>query len=248
MAAITLSCSNTPFRLYPTVSPALTFLICKIVVFNVFTFTDVEKGEGNWSTAVSGITGMAGACNSAIRMVQAQRKIDGKLTNVVLVPLPFHTTWVRDLEHNYGRKEVGFYYKEIDSRSDYESGEALASGWKRGYQVTDKNSAYTDLCVLTDGRLALYMEDNGKQGTGSDGNRETEAYDMIFRTLSVDLITNGEYTQPTQIETVIPTPQCDAVPQRQPTYDLQGRRTNADSVQTQVFISNNKKYITLSQK
>ena len=216
--------------------------------FNVFTFTNVEKGEGNWSTAVSGITGMAGACNSAIRMVPVQRTSDGKQTNVVLVPLPFHTTWVRDLEHNYGRKEVGFYYKEIDSRADYESGEALASGWKRGYQVTDKNSAYTDLCVLTDGRLALYMEDNGKQGTGSDGNKETEAYDMIFRTLSVELITNGEYTQPTQIETVIPTPQCDAVPQRQPTYDLQGRRTNADSVQTQVFISNNKKYISLSHK
>lgn len=209
--------------------------------FNVFTFTDVEKGEGTWSTAVSGITGMAGACNSAVRIVQAQRKSDGKLTQVLLVPLPFHTTWVRDLEHNYGRKEVGFYYKEIDSRADYESGEALANGWKRGYQVTDKNSAYTDLCVMTDGQLALYMEDNGKQGTGSDGNRETEAYDMVFRLLSLELITNGEYTLPAEESTSIHTP---FTPQSSPNaYDLQGRRTSADSVQTHVFIANNKKYI-----
>ena len=209
--------------------------------FNVFTFTDMEKGEGTWSTAVSGITGMCGACNSAIRMVQAQRKSDGKLTQVLLVPLPFHTKWVRDLEHNYGRKEVGFYYKEIDSRADYESGEALANGWKRGYQVTDKNSAYTDLCVLSDGRLALFMEDNGKQGLGSDGNPQTEAYDMIFRTLSLELVTNGEYALPAEENTSIYNSSPSQISPN--AYDLQGRRTPADSTETKVFIANNRKYI-----
>ena len=178
--------------------------------FNVFTYTDVAKGEGYWSEAVSGITGMAGACNNALKLVPAIRQSDGKPTHVAIVPLPFHTQYVRDKANNYGRKSVGFYYKEISSPADYASGAALADGWKRGYQVTDRCSAYTDLCLMTDGQIALFMEDNGKQGTGADGNNETEAYDLVFRRLSLALITNGEYSN------IIPHHPVPSLPERIP--------------------------------
>ncbi len=221
--------------------------------FNVFTYTDIEIGEGTWSEAVSGITGMANACNNAIRLVPAIRQSDGAETHVAIVPLPFHTQYVRDKENNYGRKSVGFYYKEIASPADYASGEALASGWKRGYQVTDKCSAYTDLCLMSDGQIALFMEDNGKQGTGADGNKETEAYDLIFRLLSLELITQGEYATRPAETTQITTPKVEfddvshrlSIPHA---YDLQGRPTLPESGKDSLYIINNRKYTHLTSE
>ena len=214
--------------------------------FNVFHYTDVEKGEGTWSEAVSGITGMANACNNALKLVPAIRKSDGTATHVAIVPLPFHTQNVRDKENNYGRKSVGFYYKEIASPADYASGEALAAGWQRGYQATDLCSAYTDLCLMSDGRIALFMEDNGKQGTGADGNKETEAYDLVFRLLTLDLITNCEYSVAAAENSAVtaPSEQHDTHMPHPSTFDVQGRRAIANTTATkQIYIANNKKHI-----
>ena len=162
--------------------------------FNVFTYTDSKKGEGTWSNAVSGITGMKNACNNGILLVPAKRVADGGNVYVAVVALPFHTNDTRDAVNNYGRKSVGFYYKEIASVADYATGASMASGWQRGVQVTDKLSAYTDLVQLPDGNIGLLAEDNGKQGLGADGNAETEAYDIVFRSIPLELITNDAYT------------------------------------------------------
>lgn len=161
--------------------------------FNYFRYTDVEHGEGVWSTAESGITGMANACNSAFALVPAKRSSDGASVYVLLTTVPFHTRYVRDVENNYGRKGVGFYYKEVSTPDDYTSGQALASGWQRGHQVTALCSAYADLLLLSDGYVGLLLEDNGRQGRGADGNNETEAYDLVYYHLSLSTITGGRY-------------------------------------------------------
>lgn len=167
--------------------------------FNVFTYTNKEAGEGTWSTAVSGITGMKNACNNSILIVPARRVSDKQDVSVALVALPFHTNDTRDAVNNYGRKDVGFYYKVISSADDYKDGASMAANWQRGLQVTDKLSAYTDLVLLQNGNVGLLAEDNGKQGLGADGNAETEAYDIVFRSIPLTTITDGayEYALPT---------------------------------------------------
>lgn len=162
--------------------------------FNVFHYTDIAKGEGQWSTAVSAITGMANACNSAFILVPARRKADGQQVYVLLTTVPFHNVYARNATDNWGRRGVGFYYKEVATPDDYATGEALASGWQRGYQVTQLCSAYADLQLLSDGYVGLLLEDNGRQGRSLDGNNETEAYDLVYYHLALSTITEGSYT------------------------------------------------------
>lgn len=207
-----------------------------------YIYNNVETGEGQWTTAVSGITGMANACNNTLLIVPAMRTADNKEVSLALVALPFHTNNARDAVNNYGRKDVGFVYKEIDGEDDYADGQALAQNWKKGMQVTDKFSAYTDLLAMENQQVALLAEDNGKQGRGLDGNNECEAYDIIFRTLNLSTITNGEYTaipaeepdgisEAEQPDTAIATSTC---------YDLSGRMATSN---TGILISNGKKTI-----
>ena len=192
--------------------------------FNYFRYTDIAKGEGVWSTACSGITGMANACNSAFILVPARRVSDGTRLHLLLTTVPFHTVYARDAENNYGRRGVGFYYKTVSSAADYSSGEALAAGWERGYQVTTLCSAYADLLLLSDGNIGLLLEDNGRQGRGADGNNETEAYDLIYSHLSLQTITGGlyEYDPQGMLGLTEPVAQPHAV-LPSPCYDLAGR-------------------------
>lgn len=196
--------------------------------FNYFRYTDIASGEGVWSTAQSGITGMANACNSAFIIVPAKRTSDDASVNLLLTTVPFHTRYVRDVENNYGRKGVGFYYKEVATTDDYTSGQALATGWQRGYQVTQLCSAYADLLLLSDGFVGLLLEDNGRQGRGADGNNETEAYDLIYYHLSLTTITAGQYVIDAQGHELGIIPQYPVHnaghTSSTPTYNLSGRQ------------------------
>ena len=162
--------------------------------FNVLHYTDIARGEGQWSSAVSAITGMANACNSAFVLVPARRTADGANVHVLLTTVPFHTVYARNATDNWGRRGVGFYYKEVAGPDDYATGEALASGWQRGHQVTELCSAYADMMVLSDGFVGMLLEDNGRQGRSGDGNNETEAYDLVYYHLALSTITNGNYS------------------------------------------------------
>lgn len=215
--------------------------------FNVFHYTDVEKGEGVWSTALSGITGMANACNSAFILVPARRTADGKNVYVMLTTVPFHTKCIRDVENNYGRKGVGFYYKEVTSPADYDSGASLAASWQQGYQVTQLCSAYADMQLLTDGHVGLFLEDNGRQGTGTDGNKETEAYDIVYYHLSLSTITGGRYEADLSYDghddylgIAVPF-NLTARPMHM--FDVQGRAVSPE-VPTGIVVGNGKKFFT----
>lgn len=209
--------------------------------FNVFTYTNIETGEGYWSTAVSGITGMKNACNNSILLVPARRVADGENVYVALVALPFHTNDTRDAVNNYGRKDVGFYYKEISKLDDYKEGADMASNWQRGLQVTDKLSAYTDLVLLENGNIGLLAEDNGKQGLGADGNAETEAYDIVFRSIPLSTITGNAYEIDLSYNGTIDGIHSPASSAVSSLYDLQGRRVAATT--SGVFIQNGNKIL-----
>ena len=189
--------------------------------FNYFRYTDVSTGAGEWSVGQSAITGMANACNSALLLVPTRRTSDGRDVSVLLTTVPFHEVYARNVTDNWGRREVGFYYKEVASADDYNSGSALATGWERGYQVTDLCSAYADLQWLSDGYVGLLLEDNGRQGTSADGNKETEAYDIVFYHLALTTITGGRYEAAVGGHEGLSSQRL--APESLRIYDLQGR-------------------------
>lgn len=215
--------------------------------FNVFHYTDVKHGNGVWSTAQSGITGMANACNSAFILVPARRTADGKNVYVMLTTVPFHTQYIRDVENNYGRKGVGFYYKEVTSPADYDSGASLAASWQQGYQVTQLCSAYADMLLLTDGYVGLFLEDNGRQGTGADGNKETEAYDIVYYHLSLATVTGGRYVTDLSYDGhddyLGIADQLKLTARPLLLFDVQGRAASTE-VPTGIVVGNGKKYFS----
>ena len=166
--------------------------------FNIFTYTDSYAGQGYWSSAVSGITGMMNACNDAIIIVPAQRSSDGEQVYVAVTTIPFYDKNADRATDNYGRRNLGFYYKEIANADDYISGAALAAGWAKGEQISTLFSAYSEAVLLDNGYIGLLYEDNGKHGSGKDSsggtNANTEAYDIVFSSFSLERITKGNYT------------------------------------------------------
>lgn len=167
-------------------------------VVNVFAYTNSASGTGYWqATATSGITGMTNACNFGLVIVPAQRTADGAQTYLALATIPFHNSNGARATDNYGRRKLGIYYKELADGADYVTTASLADGWTRGLQLTDLFSAYAEGLLLDNGQVALLYEDNGKHGSGKDAsggtNANTEAYDIVFRTLTLSQITGGAY-------------------------------------------------------
>ncbi len=161
--------------------------------FNIYTFTDTPSGAGYWSMAVSGITGMNNATNNRLLLVPAVRQSDNKQVYVALIAMPTHTVGTQDATNNYGRKNMAFFFKEVQDANDYVNAEALANGWSKGIQVSNNFSAYSDLILLNNNYIGLLYEGNGKHGTGLNGNAQTECYDLIFSSFSLEKITKGKY-------------------------------------------------------
>ncbi len=161
--------------------------------FNVFTFTDPVAATGTWSGAASGIQGMNNASNNKIIVVPVRRTSDGLHTSLAVVAMPSHTNGTRDYYHNYGRRAMCFFYKELSDPSCYSTGQAMASGWTKGALVSDCRSAYSDMVLLGDGALGLFYEGNGTHGVGLNTNPQTEAYDLIFSTFTIGEVTHRRY-------------------------------------------------------
>ena len=70
------------------------------------------------------------------------------------------------------RVDVGFYFKE-----------ASASRWQQGLKVSHISSCYSTMLLLNDGCIGLLYEENGHDG----------GYDIVFKQLSLEEITNGIY-------------------------------------------------------
>ena len=147
-------------------------------IFNIFTYSDVEAGAGEWAEPAfsgaenEGCAAVANACNGEILFMPAKRQDGGKVT-LALQSVPLGPE----------RRAVGIYFKEIDGIPEPS---ALASDWSGPFRVTDKPSAYSTMIPLDDGSVAFYYEESADPWP--------RGYDMVFRVLDLKDITDGKYT------------------------------------------------------
>lgn len=152
--------------------------------FNVFTYTNKEKAEGQWGSKTAGITlANTNETNGEILIVPAVKASTQELCNILLQSVPYGSGGIT----NKDRKFVSIYYKELsaDANTSYSSSN-FSSGWTR-YQVSDQTSAYSSMIWQADGNIGFVWEDY-LQTLVKDG------YNIEYKNLPLSTITGGAYT------------------------------------------------------
>lgn len=194
--------------------------------YNVFTYTDANAATGTWSTDAMPTNMTANevnACNGGILVVKAERIRDGKQVHVALQSVPLSST----------RVNVGFYYKEVENRTDYFTGTRMAANWVKGLQVSETSSCYSTMVQLSNDSIGFLYEENNQNG----------GFDIIYKQLSIEDITNGVYRaiDSEQVGITFPTASAATLSDKE-VYDLQGRRVLQDA-RRGIFIVGNRKVI-----
>ena len=158
--------------------------------YNIFSYTDSKKAEGRWGThsfsgnSNNGTTAIGNSTNGEIINLPAKRVADGKPVYLQLQSVPFGS----------GRANVGIYYKELESLSDFVTAAKLSENWDGRHQASYLSSAYSTLCWQADSTLAfLYEEDT--YGTNGGG------YTIVYKNYSLEQITDSAYTYYPEIDT-----------------------------------------------
>ena len=148
--------------------------------FNIFRFNDIRSNQeqGKWGTCVAshdvegGIRVGANSCNGEIMLVDAVDANSKRAVKLMLQSLPL----------GEGRRDVGFWYKEIHPNGIY-SPLAFAHNWTKGLQVSTTTSAYSTMTLQKDGRIGFFYEEQEKDN----------GYNMVYIPLTIAEITNGRY-------------------------------------------------------
>lgn len=152
--------------------------------FNIFTFTNAEKAEGSWGTratsnsSVNGVVALGNSCNGEIMILPVVRNEDKAEMWLALQSLPFGS----------GRNNVGIYYKELATESDYNTPSNFAKDWDGRHQASYLPSAYSTMCLQKDTTIAfLYEEDT--YGVNAHGG-----YCILYKKYSLEQITDSAYS------------------------------------------------------
>ncbi|MBO5864443.1 MAG: hypothetical protein J6Q73_00125, partial [Bacteroidaceae bacterium] len=130
------------------------------------------------NSANGGVVAQGNSCNGEIMMVPVVRNEDKKEMWLALQSLPFGN----------GRANVGIYYKELETESDYNTPANFAREWDGRHQASYLASAYSTMCFQKDSTIAfLYEEDT--YGINAYGG-----YNIMYKNYSIEQITNGKYT------------------------------------------------------
>lgn len=152
-------------------------------MYNIFKFTDADKAEGSWGECAfsgaenNGVAAIENSCNGEIMVLPVMRNSDNKKMHLALQSLPFGPK----------RANVGIYYKELADASDYGTAADFAKDWDGRYQVTELPSSYSTMVQSADGEIAFLYEEDKYQTTGG-------GFTLVYKSLSVDSITNGQYS------------------------------------------------------
>ena len=111
--------------------------------FNVFHYTNFEKAEGYWDGAVA--TDQVG-----------DLKFGSNDTNGE--PLRVGNVLFQSVPTGNNRSGVSIFYKLLDDDPVTYTPTELSKGWKK-IQITDRESAYSSMCILPDGNIGLYYEE-----------------------------------------------------------------------------------------
>ena len=117
--------------------------------FNVFRYTDVAKGQGEWMGVVS--TDQVGDLKWGSNDTNGEPL---RIGNVLFQSAP--TGYSNPA--NEARSDVSVFYKVLsDDVASYNPTD-LSNGWTK-IQVSDLNSAYSSMTILPDGNLGLFYEE-----------------------------------------------------------------------------------------
>lgn len=142
---------------------------------NIFTFTDVAKGEGSWDKVVTSGTEnvndqtFTANCNAEIMLVPARKQSDGSQTYLLLLAGPNST----------GRNNGCIFWKELPSTAaEYRKPSNYVSGWSKYVYSPNTYCAYITMTLDKDGNIALLDENGG----------------ISYRNYPLSTITGGAYT------------------------------------------------------
>ena len=111
--------------------------------FNVFHYTNFEKAEGYWDGAV--------ATDQVGNLKFGSNDTNGE-------PLRIGNVLFQSVPTGNNRSGVSIFYKTLsDDPATYTPTE-LSNGWRK-IQITDRESAYSSMCILPDGNIGLYYEE-----------------------------------------------------------------------------------------
>lgn len=155
--------------------------------YNIFTYSDVEKGEGSWGVGANSDIPAPSDWNGTNGEITTYLVEDseGELCNLVLQSLPLG---LNEYEGDV-RRNVGFYFKDITSKYSYQKNgkndvATFATGWQKGLVVsTAQGSAYSTFTLQKDGRIGFFYEET------------PGGYSMVYVPLTISEITNGKYVR-----------------------------------------------------
>ncbi len=151
--------------------------------YNIYSFTDSKTGEGHWGQVAfsgssnNGVTALSNACNGEVMIVPVTRKSDNKKMFLLLQSVPFGS----------GRTNVGIYYKELSSLSNYRTPEAIAKDWTGRHQSSYISSAYSTMTWQKNNTIGFVYEED-TYGTSGGG------YTIVYKNYSIEQLTDSAYT------------------------------------------------------
>ena len=117
--------------------------------FNVFHYTDIEKGKGTWDGVVS--TDQVGDLKWGSNDTNGEPL---RIGNVLFQSAP--TGYSNPA--NEARSDVSVFYKVLsDNAADY-TPTKLANGWTK-IPISNRNSAYSSMTILPNGNIGLFYEE-----------------------------------------------------------------------------------------
>ena len=155
---------------------------CNGRYFNIYSYTNIEKAEGKWSSVAhsgpqtNGVNAVGNSTNGEIMILPVVHKATKQKTYLALQSVPFGPK---------GRQNVGISYKELsDYATDFASPKHFATDWDGHCQVSNMGSAYSTMTLQKDFAIGfLYEESTFKRD-----------YTIVYRRLTIEDITNGTYT------------------------------------------------------
>lgn len=155
--------------------------------YNIFTYSDVNSGTGDWDNAKfsgaenNGVESKDNSTNGEVMLIPVTRVEDNEPMYIMLQSVPLGPQ----------RKNVGIYYKELDEEfEDYVTPVEFARDWDGVKQVTTLNSAYSTMTWQKDNRLGFLYEEE----THGASSLAYGGYTIVYECFDVEELTDGKYT------------------------------------------------------
>ena len=148
--------------------------------YNIFHFTDMEKGTGAWqsecysNSSNSGVVAAGNSCNGEVMIIPVKRKADNQQMYLMMQSVPMGPG---------GRYNVGIYYKELASYTDFDTPANLSKDWDGHHQASYIGSAYSTMTLQNNNTIGFLYEEST---FGHD-------YSIIYKNYSIETITDGKY-------------------------------------------------------